>query len=87
MHYFVQMGPDIFALKGYSARQVDLGMALPREGCEFRSTLIKDGDRWLVLEWCEPVSEMEDPSGLLTDGQSQEVIVFGSRNYIAPADV
>ena len=84
--YFVQLGPDVFALKGYSARHVDLGMALPREGCEFRSTLVKDGEKWLVLEWCEPVPTMDDPSGLLTDGQSQEVIVFGSRVYIAPAD-
>ena len=83
----MQLGPDVFALKGYSARHVDLGMALPREGCEFRSTLVKDGEKWLVLEWCEPVSDMEDPSGLLTDGQSQEVIVFASRKYISPADV
>ena len=84
--YFVQIKPDAFALKGFSAHYIDLSTALPREGCGFRSTLVRDGDAWTILEWCEPVDSTEDASSFLIDSESQEVIVFASHVYISPED-
>ncbi|CAE7209997.1 unnamed protein product [Symbiodinium sp. CCMP2456] len=87
--HFVQLQPDVFGMRSHSNRFVDITMALPREGCSFRSTVAKasGSDEWEILEWCESIVDVDELSALLPGGNNHEVIVFATRKVVAPDDV
>ena len=86
--YFHQIGTDLFALKCYTTHNVDVAMALPHEGCGFRSTLLKGSDgQWSILEWCESIDSMMECSAALPGNGAHHVIVIASRQVVSPEDV
>ncbi|CAE7493821.1 unnamed protein product [Symbiodinium natans] len=90
--YFDQVMPDVFALRTSSERFIDVQVALPREGCEYRSTLVKEPgmpEVWSVIEWCEPLESIENLSALLPGDRhvAREVLVFATRRHVAPEEV
>ena len=86
--YFHQIGSDLFALKCYTMHHVDVAMALPHEGCGFRSTLLQGSDgQWSIIEWCESIDSMMECSAALPGNGAQHVIVIASRQVVSPEDV
>ena len=87
--YFVQVSADVFGMHGYGNRFVDITMALPQEGCSFRTTLVKapDSDEWEILEWCESIVNVDELSALLPGGESREMIVFATRRVVPPEEL
>ena len=87
--YFVQVSADVFGMHGYGNRFVDVTMALPQEGCSFRTTLVKapDSDEWEILEWCESIVNVDELSALLPGGESREMIVFATRRVVPPEEL
>ena len=65
-------------------------MALRGEGRDFRRTLVRDGEVWTILEWCEPVDNIEDQGSqvaFLLMEKNRKVIAFANHVYISPEDV
>ena len=87
--YFVQISADVFGMQGYGNRFVDITMALPQEGCSFRTTIVKapDSDEWEILEWCESIVNVDELSALLPGGGSREMIVFATRRVVPPEEL
>ncbi|OLP76617.1 Retrovirus-related Pol polyprotein from transposon TNT 1-94 [Symbiodinium microadriaticum] len=87
--YFVQVSADVFGMHGYGNRFVDVTMALPQEGCSFRTTLVKApySDEWEILEWCESIVNVDELSALLPGGESREMIVFATRRVVPPEEL
>ena len=84
--YFVQISTDVFGVRGFGNRFVDVTMALPHEGCSFRSTPVKcsEPNQWEILEWCESIFHVSDLSGPLPVSGSREMIVLATRKIVSP---
>ena len=87
--YFVQISAAVFGMRGYGNRFVDIIMALPQEGCSFRTTIVKapDSDEWEILEWCESFVNVDELSAPLPGGGSRDMIVFATRRVVPPEEL
>ena len=87
--YFVQISEDVFGMRGFGNRFVDITMALPHEGCSFRSTVAKcpELNQWEILEWCESIVDASDLSGPLPENATRELIVFATRKIVSPDEL
>ena len=48
--YFTEVADGVFAIKCYTMLHLDINLHLPREGVEFRTTLLRRGNEWEVEE-------------------------------------
>ena len=58
---------------------LDINLHLPREGVEFRATLLRRGNEWEVEELNVSVSTLDVMEGKLPEDRRLEVIVIASR--------
>ena len=87
--YFVQISAAVFGMRGYGNCFVDIIMALPQEGCSFRTTIVKapDSDEWEILEWCESIVNVDELSAPLPGGGSRDMMVFATRRVVPPEEL
>ena len=77
--YFTEVADGVFAIKCYTMLHLDINLHLPREGVEFRTTLLRRGNEWEVEELNVSVSTLDVMEGKLPEDRRLEVIVIASR--------
>ncbi|CAE7795490.1 unnamed protein product [Symbiodinium sp. CCMP2592] len=80
--------PGVVQVSGLLDRHIDLGLYAPHEGSAYRTTLLRQGADWVLLELSEPLASLETPNELLhPSGEQFDLIVFGHREKIGAEEL
>ena len=86
--YFHELVPGVWGLRLRSDKHVDITEAMPDEGMSYRTTLIKQGDAWKLLEMSEDITMMDDLSEPFPDVIAPvDCIVLAHRVVCSPSEL
>ena len=86
--YFHELVPGVWGLRLRSDKCVDITEAMPNEGMSYRTTLIKQGDAWKLLEMSEDITMMDDLSEPFPDVIAPvDCIVLARRVVCSPSEL
>ena len=85
---WTQVGDFVWAVKVHGMNFTDVSSGLPNADVDMRTTLILRGNTWVVIEYCEKLTNLANVSGFIEDlEQPTDIITIAHKGYSAPLGI
>ncbi|CAE7502067.1 RE1, partial [Symbiodinium necroappetens] len=85
--FFEELIPGVYGLKCESNAYLDVGLYLPREGMQYRTTLVcvnKANSLWELCEMCQSIATLDVLDEQFEDGAERTMLTIASREVLSP---
>ena len=85
--FFEELIPGVYGLKCESNAYLDVGLYLPREGMQYRTTLVcvnKANSLWELCEMCQSIAALDVLDEQFEDGAERTMLTIASREVLSP---